>query len=85
MSHALADDEILKNTFANNAFENFEIAAYKTLIALCAPAGQESARPLLQISSTSRQRSESLRVVMPCQQALCNGLRDECGDVCLLG
>ena len=27
MTHAMAGDEILKNTFANNAFENFEIAA----------------------------------------------------------
>jgi ferritin-like metal-binding protein YciE len=31
MAHATADDEILKNTFANNAFENYEIAAYKSL------------------------------------------------------
>src|SRR3954451_1645434 len=27
LTHALAGDEILKNTFANAAFENFEIAA----------------------------------------------------------
>ena len=38
MAHSTADDEILKNTFANNAFENFQIAAYKSLIALCGPA-----------------------------------------------
>ncbi len=37
--HAVAGDEILKNTFANNAFENYEIAAYKSLIALCQEAG----------------------------------------------
>ena len=29
-THSLAGDEILKNTFANNAFENFEIAAYRS-------------------------------------------------------
>jgi ferritin-like metal-binding protein YciE len=34
LTHAFADDEILKNTMANYAFENFEIAAYKSLIAL---------------------------------------------------
>ena len=45
MSHALADDEILKDTFANNAFENFEIAAYKSLLALAGPAGAASTRP----------------------------------------
>jgi ferritin-like metal-binding protein YciE len=50
MTHAMAGDEILKNTFANNAFENFEIAAYKSLLALCGPAGSESARPHLQAS-----------------------------------
>lgn len=44
MMHAMASDEILKNTFANNAFENFEIAAYKSLVALCGPAGVEQAR-----------------------------------------
>jgi ferritin-like metal-binding protein YciE len=50
MTHVLAGDEILKNTFANNAFENFEIAAYKSLIALCGPAGSDNARPHLQAS-----------------------------------
>ena len=50
MTHAMAGDEILKNTFANNAFENFEIAAYKSLLALCGPAGSDNARPHLQAS-----------------------------------
>ena len=50
MTHAVAGDEILKNTFANNAFENFEIAAYKSLLALCGPAGSDDARPHLQAS-----------------------------------
>ena len=50
MTHGMAGDEILKNTFANNAFENFEIAAYKSLLALCGPAGAENARPVLEAS-----------------------------------
>jgi ferritin-like metal-binding protein YciE len=50
MAHSVADDEILKNTFANNAFENFEIAAYKSLLALCGPAGADSAKSLLEQS-----------------------------------
>lgn len=50
MTHAMAGDEILKNTFANNAFEHFEIAAYKSLLALCADAGMESARAPLEMS-----------------------------------
>ena len=40
MAHAPASDEILKNTFANHAFENFEIAAYKSLIVITQAAGQ---------------------------------------------
>jgi ferritin-like metal-binding protein YciE len=39
LGHAIAGDEILKNTFANNAFENYEIAAYKSLITLAESAG----------------------------------------------
>src|SRR4051812_22588551 len=50
MTHAMAGDEILKNTFANNAFEHFEIAAYKSLLTLCGPAGADSARALLEQS-----------------------------------
>lgn len=50
MGHAMAGDEILKNTFANNAFENFEIAAYKSLLALCQPAGMSEARAPLEQS-----------------------------------
>src|SRR5229473_1244311 len=49
-THAMAGDEILKNTFANNAFENFEIAAYKSLLALCGPAGADNTRAHLEVS-----------------------------------
>jgi len=48
LMHSAAQDEILKNTFANNAFENFEIAAYKSLLVLCRECGASFARePLL--------------------------------------
>jgi ferritin-like metal-binding protein YciE len=39
MAHTMADDEVLKNSFANNALEAFEIAAYKSLIAMAEEAG----------------------------------------------
>ena len=39
LGHAPAQDEILKNTFANHAFENYEIAAYKSLIAIAEHSG----------------------------------------------
>ncbi|MGJ4946321.1 DUF892 family protein [Bradyrhizobium sp. HKCCYLS1011] len=46
----MAGDEILKNTFANKAFENFEIAAYKSLLTLCQAAGMAEARAPLEQS-----------------------------------
>jgi ferritin-like metal-binding protein YciE len=56
MFHAAADDEILKNTFANNAFENFEIAAYKSLIVLAEAAGRGADVQALQMSLAEEQR-----------------------------
>jgi ferritin-like metal-binding protein YciE len=50
LGHSMAGDEILKNTFANNAFEHFEIAAYKSLLTLCGPAGADSSRAMLEQS-----------------------------------
>lgn len=43
LGNALAGDEILKNTFADNAFEHYEIAVYKSLIALAEAAGMPEA------------------------------------------
>lgn len=43
MSHALAGDEVVKNSFANFAFEHFEIAAYRSLISMAKAAGQTAA------------------------------------------
>jgi ferritin-like metal-binding protein YciE len=54
--HAMAGDEILKNTFANDAFENFEIAAYKSLLTLCGAAGVAAAKTPLEQSLKEEQR-----------------------------
>jgi ferritin-like metal-binding protein YciE len=43
MGHTMAGDEILKNSFANFAFENFEMAAYKSLITIAESGGYGSA------------------------------------------
>ena len=43
VGHTVAADEILKNSMANFAFENFEIAAYKSLIALAQASGHQDA------------------------------------------
>jgi ferritin-like metal-binding protein YciE len=59
MMHSAAGDEILKNTFANEAFENFEIAAYKSLLALCGAAGVAAAKAPLELSLKEEQRMAS--------------------------
>jgi ferritin-like metal-binding protein YciE len=48
LGHAMADDEILKNSFANYAFENFEIAAYRSLLTLADALGHRDAISVLQ-------------------------------------
>ncbi|SES31410.1 ferritin-like domain-containing protein [Rhizobium sp. NFR03] len=47
LGHTVAGDEILKNSFANFAFENFEIAAYKSLITVAELGGFPNAVPTL--------------------------------------
>ena len=47
IGHTVAPDEIVKNSFANFAFENYEIAAYKSLLALANQSGKASAADLL--------------------------------------
>jgi ferritin-like metal-binding protein YciE len=59
MGHSIAGDEILKNTFANNAFENFEIAVYRSLLILADAAGHSSARPRLEQSLEEEERMAS--------------------------
>jgi ferritin-like metal-binding protein YciE len=48
LGHSLAADEILKNSFANYAFENFEIASYTSLITAAELCGATAAVPLLE-------------------------------------
>jgi ferritin-like metal-binding protein YciE len=50
MGHAVAGDEIIKNSLANFAFENYEIAAYNSLLTI-AEAGQfNKAQDFLQLN-----------------------------------
>ena len=47
LAHTPAPDEILKNSFANLAFENYEVAAYTSLIALAEANGANGANGAL--------------------------------------
>jgi ferritin-like metal-binding protein YciE len=49
-SHALAGDEIVKSSFADYAFEHYEIAAYKSLLVLAEQLGFSEAQSSLQQS-----------------------------------
>jgi ferritin-like metal-binding protein YciE len=47
LAHAPAPDEVVKNTFANYAFEHFEIASYKSLLTLADATGHTAAQAAL--------------------------------------
>ena len=55
LSHAIADDEILKNSFANCALENFEIASYKSLITMAQAGGFQGGVSALEASLREEQ------------------------------
>ena len=59
--HMPMADEVLKNTFANHAFENYEIASYKSLIAMAEAAGHQRFVPALQ--ETLREEEKTARLI----------------------
>jgi len=50
LAHTVAPDEVIKNSFANYAFEHFEIASYKSLLTVAEAVGHGSAKTALQQS-----------------------------------
>ncbi len=50
LGHAPAQDEIVRNAFANRAFENDEAAAYDAPITLAEAAGQGARPPAFEMS-----------------------------------
>jgi ferritin-like metal-binding protein YciE len=57
LSHTAASDEIIKNTLANYMFEHFEIAAYKSLIAMSEHLGHPAGAV---VASTSLREEERM-------------------------
>jgi len=47
IGHSVAGDEIIKNSLANFAFENYEIAAYNSLLTMAEAAGFHEAKSIL--------------------------------------
>jgi ferritin-like metal-binding protein YciE len=56
IGHSIMPDEILKNHFANHAFENFEIASYESLIVMAEATGNSGHVPALQQTLNEEQR-----------------------------
>lgn len=56
LGHVPAGDEVLKNSFANLAFENYEIAAYTSLVTVARAAGQSDALRMLEQSLDEERR-----------------------------
>jgi len=50
IAHVPMQDEVMKNTFANFAFEHFEIAAYRSLLTMADLAGDNSSPAALKQS-----------------------------------
>ena len=68
IGHSLADDEILKNSLANYAFENYEIAAYNSLLVMAEMGAFNSAYSALRENLAEEENmalwlSENLREV----------------------
>jgi ferritin-like metal-binding protein YciE len=61
LAHTPMADEILKDTFANHAFENFEIAAYTSLISMAEAAGYSQYVP--QLRETLEEERKAARMI----------------------
>ena len=56
IGHAAASDEVVKNTFANYAFEHYEIASYRSLLALADAVSHTAGTKALQQSLQEEER-----------------------------
>lgn len=66
IAHVFAPDEILKNSFANYAFENFEIASYQSLLTLADAGGFAQANAPLNTTLREEQAmAEWVRDALP--------------------
>ena len=56
LTHSMADDEVIKNSLASFAFENFEIAAYRSLIVTAQLAGDAEVEDACRASLAEEER-----------------------------
>jgi ferritin-like metal-binding protein YciE len=66
IAHSIMPDEILKNHFANHAFENFEIASYESLITMAEATGHSQHVSSLRMSLGEEEKmARTLREMTP--------------------
>lgn len=70
IAHSVMPDEILKNAFANQAFENFEIASYTSLITMAEATGHQ-------------QHISALQQTLREEENVANWFRDHIRDITL--
>lgn len=59
LMHTAMPDEVIKNHFANAAFEAFEITTYKSLIAMAEATGNGAHVPVFEVSLSEEQSTEA--------------------------
>lgn len=59
LMHTVMPDEVIKNHFANAAFEAFEITTYKSLIAMAEATGNQQHIPVFEQSLGEEQSTEA--------------------------
>ncbi|WP_420391362.1 ferritin-like domain-containing protein [Acuticoccus sp.] len=62
LTHAAAEDEVLKNLFAGYGFENYEVASYDSLLVMAEAAGHSDTSPL---QTSLREEEEMVRTLRP--------------------
>jgi ferritin-like metal-binding protein YciE len=60
IAHSVMPDEILKNHFANHAFENFEIASYVSLITMAEATGHQGHVSSLQLTLQEERKTAQI-------------------------
>jgi len=57
IGHSFTQDEVMKNYYANQAFENYEIAAYTSLMAIAEAVGKGAHNSILEQSLNEEKRT----------------------------
>lgn len=79
LTHSVAGDEIVKNSFANFAFEHFEIASYTSLLSLAEVVGFTDTSGLEQSLREEQQMAAKIGESLPALTRKYAGLYDQGG------